>query len=86
MTAKEDLLETAAVFAIVVTPLIPLLQAIDHSSVLDHSDVIFAADGARVRNTLDLAARTQSLAPGERIYLTIARDGRRIQICIAVSQ
>ena len=49
------------------------------------SDVIFAADGERIRNTLDLADRVQSLAPGEWIYLTMARRGRRVQICVTAS-
>jgi hypothetical protein len=40
MAAKVTLLEAGAVFAILLTPAIPLLQAIDHSSMLDNSDVI----------------------------------------------
>ncbi len=46
--------------------------------------VILALDGERIRNILDLADRVQSLAR-DRIYLTIARRGRRVQICIAAS-
>jgi hypothetical protein len=42
-------------------------------------------DGERIRNILDLADRVQSLACGDRIYLTIARRGRRVQICITAS-
>jgi hypothetical protein len=51
----------------------------------DNSDVIFAANGERIRNILDLADRVESVARGDRIYLTIARRGRRVQICMVVS-
>jgi hypothetical protein len=54
---KDAILEAGAVFAVVVTPLIPIFEAIDRSSVLDHSDVIIAIDGERIRNSLDLHMR-----------------------------
>jgi S1-C subfamily serine protease len=77
--------ETGGFVAIILTPVISLLRAIDHSSIFDDRDVIFAVDGERIRNILDLADRVQSLARGDRIYLTIARRGRRVQICITAS-
>ena len=64
---------------------IALFRAIDRSFMFDDRDVVFAVDGERIRNILELADRVQSLARGDRIYLTIARRGRRIQICIAAS-
>jgi S1-C subfamily serine protease len=73
MLVKYAILETGAVFAIAVLPLIPIFQAIDHSSLLDHSDLIFAADGERIRNSIDFAARAEKLLPGGRIYLTVLR-------------
>jgi S1-C subfamily serine protease len=82
VTTKEAVLEIGAIFAIVVTPLMPLLQAVDNSYLFDNSDLIFAADGERVTDTLDLAARVQGLARGGRLYLTVARRGRRVQVCI----
>jgi S1-C subfamily serine protease len=82
--AKDALQEVGAVFAIIVTPLIPVLQAVDNSSLFDNSDVIFAADGERIRNTLELVARVQGLKRGDRLYLTIARRGRRVQTCAIV--
>jgi S1-C subfamily serine protease len=82
MATRAALPEAGGFVATILTPLIPLLRAIDHSSILDERDVIFAVDGERIRNILDLV---QSLARGDRIYLTIARRGRRVQICIAAS-
>ena len=82
---KSSFREAGGFVAIILTPVIPLLRAIDRSSMFDDRDVIFAVDGERIRNILDLADRVQSLARGGRIYLTIARRGRRVQICIAAS-
>jgi len=64
------------------TSISSLLQAVDRSFRFDGSDVIFAADGERIRNALDLVDRIQGLAIGECIYLTIARHGQRVQISV----
>jgi S1-C subfamily serine protease len=85
MAARAAFAEAGGFVATILTPVSALLRAIDHSSMFDESDVIFAVDGERIRNILDLADRVQSLARGDRIYLTIARRGRRVQICIAAS-
>jgi S1-C subfamily serine protease len=85
MAARAAFAETRGFVATILTPIIPLLWAIDRNSMFDDCDVIFAVDGERIRNILDLADRVQSLARGDRIYLTIARRGRRVQICIAAS-
>ena len=63
----------------VLAPVVSLFQAIGPDFTIDSRDLIFAADGERIRNTLDLVDRVGGLAPGERMYLTIARRGRRVQ-------
>jgi S1-C subfamily serine protease len=80
-----DAAAEAGFVATILTSAIPLLGAIDHNFMFDDRDLIFAADGERVRNILELADRVQSLARGDRIYLTIARRGQRIQICMTAS-
>jgi S1-C subfamily serine protease len=85
MAARAALAHGGGLVATMLTPLIALLRAIDSSFMFDDRDLIFAVDGERIRNILDLADRVQSLARGDRIYLTIARRGRRVQICIAAS-
>jgi S1-C subfamily serine protease len=85
MAARAALAHDGGFVATMLTPVIALLRAIDRSFMFDDSDVIFAVDGERIRNILDLADEVQSLARGDRIYLTIARRGRRVQICIAAS-
>ena len=69
----------------IIVPGILLLQTVDQGFMFDNGDVIFAADGERVRNTLDLVDRVAGLARGARLYLTIARQGRRVQSCVVVA-
>jgi len=88
MAARATLPEAGGLVETILTPVIQLLRAVDHSSMFhssmfDDRDIIFAVDGERIRDILDLADRVQGLARGDRIYLTIARRGRRVQICIA---
>src|SRR5216683_1619685 len=85
MAARAALAQGGGLVATILTPVIALLRAIDRGFMFDDRDVIFAVDGERIRNILDLADRVQSLARGDRIYLTIARRGRRVQICITAS-
>jgi S1-C subfamily serine protease len=85
MAARAALAQGGGLVATILTPVIALLRAFDRNFMFDDSDVIFAVDGERIRNILDLADRVQSLARGDRIYLTIARRGRRVQICITAS-
>ena len=85
MAARAALAQGGGLVATILTPVIALLRAFDRKFMFDDCDVIFAVDGERIRNILDLADRVQSLARGDRIYPTIARRGRRVQICIAAS-
>jgi len=47
-------------------------------------DLIIGIDGARVRNFLDYQDRTRDLMPGEMIYLSVIRDGKRLQLTMTV--
>jgi S1-C subfamily serine protease len=85
MAARTALARGRGFVATILRLVIPLLRAIDHNSIFDDRDLIFAVDGARVRNILELADRVQSLARGDRIYLTLARRGQRVQICVTAS-
>jgi hypothetical protein len=85
MAARAVLAQSRGLVATMLTPVIALLRAIDRSFMFDDRDVIFAVDGERIRNILELADRVQTLARGDRIYLTLARRGRRVQICVTAS-
>jgi S1-C subfamily serine protease len=81
-TAGIESASTAAAAVFAAASVIPLLQAIDESAVFGNSDLIFAADGERIRNVLDLVDRVEGLPREGWIYLTIARRGRRVQVCV----
>lgn len=85
MAARTAPAKAGGFAAIILSPVIRLLRAIDRSLIFDERDVIFAVDGERIRNILELADRVQSLARGDRMYFTLARRGRRVQICVTAS-
>jgi len=61
MAARAAFAETRGFVATILTPIIPLLWAIDRNSMFDDRDVIFAVDGERIRNILDLATEYKVL-------------------------
>lgn len=63
-------------------PLILVIPALDYATVGQSYDLIIGVDGARVRNFLDFQDRTRNIQPGEMIYLSVVRDGKRVQITV----
>ncbi|HUY27751.1 MAG TPA: PDZ domain-containing protein [Candidatus Binataceae bacterium] len=55
---------------------VPLL---DYTEVGESYDMIIGVDGARVATFLDFEDRMRDLRPGEIVYLSVVRDGRRLQ-------
>jgi hypothetical protein len=68
----------------VMPPAVLLIPIIDAVPVGESYDLIIGVDGARVRNFLDFQERTQYLKPGETVYLSVMRDGRRLQFRVPV--
>jgi PDZ domain-containing protein len=68
--------------AMIFPPAILLVPALDYTSIGESYDLIIGIDGARVRNFLDYQDRTRDLQPGEMVYLSIVRDGKRLQLTI----
>lgn len=68
----------AAMVAMVVVPVISRLR-ID-----DKYDLIIGIDGVRVNNFLDFEDHMRDLQPGEIVYLSIVRNGRRMQLAVLV--
>jgi hypothetical protein len=60
---------------------VPVIQAIPFG---ESYDLIIGVDGSRVRNYLDFMHRTRDLQSGEIIYLSVMRDGKRIQVTVPV--
>ena len=70
--------------AMIFPPAILLVPALDYTSIGETYDLIIGIDGARVRNFLDYQDRTRDLIPGEMIYLSVIRDGKRVQLTMTV--
>jgi hypothetical protein len=68
--------------AMMFPPAILLVPLLDYTSIGETYDLIIGMDGARVRNFLDYQDRTRDLMPGEMIYLSVIRDGKRLQLTL----
>jgi hypothetical protein len=60
---------------------VPVIQAIPFG---ESYDLIIGVDGSRVRNFLDFMHRTRDLHSGEIVYLSVLRDGKRVQVTVPV--
>ncbi len=61
-----------------------VIPAIDYMQVGESYDMIIGVDGSRVTNFLDYQDRMRDLQPGEVIYLSVVRNGKRIQVTMPV--
>jgi len=83
--AVRDVLETAAVAgAMFMPPAVLLVPVFDQVRLGETYDLIIAVDGSRVTNFLDFQERLRDLQAGEIVYLSIVRNGARMQIAVPV--
>ena len=61
-----------------------VIPALDYMQVGESYDLIIGVDGSRVTNFLDFQDRMRDLQPGEVIYLSVVRDGKRLQVTMPV--
>src|SRR5208337_585245 len=64
---------------------IVVIPAIDYMQVGESYDMIIGVDGSRVTNFLDFQDRMRDLQPGEVVYLSVVRDGKRLQVTLPVT-
>ena len=64
---------------------IVVIPAIDYMQVGESYDMIIGVDGSRVTNFLDFQDRIHDLQPGEVVYLSVLRDGKRVQLTMPVT-
>jgi hypothetical protein len=67
------------VAGLVFPPAILGVPLLDYTQVGESYDMIIGVDGSRVTNFLDFEDQMRDLKPGEIVYLSVVRDGRRIQ-------
>src|SRR5579885_1501011 len=81
----HDLLDGASVAAaLVFPPAIVAVAVIDQSGIGESFDLIIGVDGRRVRHILDFQDLTSNVRPGDTVYLTIVRGGRRVQLPVQI--
>jgi S1-C subfamily serine protease len=81
----HDLLDGASVAAaLVFPPAIVAVAVIDSSGIGESFDLVIGVDGRRVRHVLDFQDFTANIRPGDVVYLTIVRDGKRMQVPVHV--
>jgi hypothetical protein len=81
------ILGVAMVAAMVFPPAMPAIlmaPAVGNSQVGESYDMIIAVDGWRVTNFFDFEERMRDVRPGELVYLSVVRNGKRVQITVAV--
>ncbi len=70
--------------AMVFPPAILILPVLDYTQVGESYDLIIGVDGARVTNFIDFEERMRNVQPGQLVYLSVVRNGRRIQVAISM--
>jgi PDZ domain len=62
-----------------------LIPVLDVMQVGESYDLIIGVDGSRVTNFLDFQDRMHDLQPGEIVYLSVVRNGKRLQVTLPVT-
>ena len=65
-------------------PAVLAVPLLDQLSFGESYDLIIGVDGARVANYLDFEDRMRDLQPGQIVYLSIVRNGNRVQVPVHV--
>jgi S1-C subfamily serine protease len=72
--------------AMVFPPAIAGLGFVEQSHVGESFDLIIGVDGRRIRSIRDFEDATASARTGDRLYLTVIRRGKRLQIPVRVNR
>ncbi len=65
-------------------PAVFAVPIIDSVNMGESYDMIIGVDGSRVSNYLDFEDRMRDVQPGEIVYLSIVRNGQRVQVPVHV--
>ena len=81
----RDALEMVAVVgALFFPPAVVAVPVLNQMHVGESYDLIVAVDGSRVTNFLDFEDRMRDVQPGEIVYLSVIRNGNRVQVPVHV--
>jgi S1-C subfamily serine protease len=81
----RNVLEGVAVAAsLFFPPAVLAVPILDQVSLGDSYDMIIGVDGSRVVNFMDFEDRMRDVQPGQIVYLSIVRNGQRLQVPVQV--
>lgn len=84
-TAAHTVMDGAAMAAAMLFPPAVLAVALlDQTHVGETYDMIIGVDGRRVTNYFDFEEQMRDVKPGDLVYLSIVRNGRRMQVRVEV--
>ena len=79
-SAVESVVMAAVMIAPVAAPAVMVVPLLESSHVGEHYDLIVAIDGYRVTNLVDMEDALRDARPGDTLYLSLVRDGKRLQL------
>jgi PDZ domain-containing protein len=82
--AHAVLTGAAIAAALVFPPAIMILPVIDYTEIGESYDMIIGVDGDRITNFLDFEQHMHDVRPGEIVYLSVVRNGKRVQIPVPI--
>jgi hypothetical protein len=85
-TARNVLEGAAVAGALVFPPAVLLAPIIANVPLGESYDLIIAVDGWRVMNFIEFQDRLRDLQPGEIVYLSVIRNGSRLQVPVKLPQ
>jgi PDZ domain len=83
-TARNVAAGLAVAAALFFPPAVLAVPLLDQVNFGEKYDMIIGVDGARVTNFMDFEDRTRDLEPGQIVYLSIVRNGDRMQVPVSV--
>jgi hypothetical protein len=83
-TAHEVLLALAIGAMMAFPPAVMAVPVIDYTEAGESYDMIIGVDGARVSRFIDFQEQMRNVQPGELVYFNVMRNGKRIQLPVAV--
>jgi hypothetical protein len=84
-TAGHSVLEGAAVaVALFFPPAVLAVAVLDQTHIGESYDLIIGVDGKRVTNFLDFEDELRDIKPNDVVYLSVVRNGKRMQIAVHV--
>jgi hypothetical protein len=83
-TARNVLEGVAVAATLFFPPAVLAVPLLDNVNLGESYDMIIGVDGKRVTNFMDFEDSMRDLQPGERVYLSIVRNGDRMQVPVQV--